>query len=133
MTVNQRISEVLTILGITQAAFCEKTGINRPTVNTVLKGINAPSFMVVESILRNFPNLNPNWLILGNGEIWINEFDNLNNQIITAKKSNGKKNQGSLETSNEKEFLQKIIMDKDSHIADLRRTIALLEKNLAKS
>ncbi|MEN9610829.1 MAG: hypothetical protein RLZZ628_1643 [Bacteroidota bacterium] len=133
MSVNQRISEIITILGMTQAAFSEKTGINRPTLSTVMKGTNAPSFMVVESILRNFPNLSPNWLILGEGEIWKNEseyLNNSNNKTIAIKNSNAKRHTSSLESINEKELLQKIITDKDSHIADLRRTIALLEKSL---
>jgi transcriptional regulator with XRE-family HTH domain len=50
--------------------FAEIIGVQRSSISHILSGRNKPSFDVIQSILVKFPKLNPDWLIVGNGEIY---------------------------------------------------------------
>jgi transcriptional regulator with XRE-family HTH domain len=45
-------------------------GITRSSMSHIINGRNNPSLDVMRKILENFPNINPEWLILGKGEMY---------------------------------------------------------------
>lgn len=69
-TVNQRIKIAIDSLKITQKAFSEVIGISEKVTSNVKKGKNPPNFLMIESIIRHFPQINARWLILGEGDMW---------------------------------------------------------------
>ncbi|PKP39530.1 MAG: hypothetical protein CVT98_01460 [Bacteroidetes bacterium HGW-Bacteroidetes-15] len=67
---NDRIQKLLTSEGIQPTKFAEIIGVQRSSISHILSGRNKPSFDVIQSILRKFPRLNSEWLIMGSGEMY---------------------------------------------------------------
>ena len=53
--------------GLKSSSFADKIGVNRSTVSHVLSGRNKPSVDFIEKMIRSFPDLNSNWLVVGDG------------------------------------------------------------------
>lgn len=68
--VAQRIATLIESLGMKTADFADKVGIQKSAVSHLIGGRNKPSFEVIGSMLQAFPELNPDWLILGKGDMW---------------------------------------------------------------
>lgn len=66
--IKDRIIEYLKINGITKQDFCKETGISY--ANMVGKSLKSElGGEQISSIFMKFPNINPDWLLLGKGEI----------------------------------------------------------------
>ena len=64
---HDRLRRFLEIEGLSPARFAEILGIQRSGVSHLLSGRNKPSFEFIEKLLGAYPDLNPEWLILGKG------------------------------------------------------------------
>lgn len=73
-TINQRIEALLDLLRLRQIELANGLELQRSTLNGIIKGRQKPSFKVIEGILKKYP-VNPEWLILGEGEPLINDQD----------------------------------------------------------
>lgn len=62
-----RIQQLRDHFGLTTRAFAIKCGINQPTLDRMLKGINALNLNCVSSILKTFPDVSAEWLMRGTG------------------------------------------------------------------
>ena len=60
-----RLSQFLKKEGFTLIRFAEMMDVGPSTVSHIISGRNKPGFDFIEKILRRFPHLNPDWLILG--------------------------------------------------------------------
>jgi len=66
--IKDRIIEYLKISGITKQDFCKETGISY--ANMVGKSLKSElGGEQISSIFMKFPNINPDWLLLGKGEM----------------------------------------------------------------
>src|SRR5690554_5028947 len=65
-----RIQILLDKESLQPSRFAEIIGVQRSSISHILSGRNNPSFDMIQSILKNFPQINPDWLILGEGEIY---------------------------------------------------------------
>lgn len=65
-----RLQKLLTKEGIAPTRFAEIVGVQRSSISHILSGRNKPSFDMVQSILAKFPKLNPDWLIMGTGDMY---------------------------------------------------------------
>lgn len=68
--VGERIELFISRYELTAASFAERVGIKPSAVTHFINKRNKPSFDVISAILRAYPRLNPDWLILGQGAIW---------------------------------------------------------------
>lgn len=59
--------------GILYTSFAEKIGISIQRLNTLFNGVRF-GFKVVEALMKEFPELNIRWLILGEGEMLSKEY-----------------------------------------------------------
>lgn len=50
-------------------------GISQPALKKIESNTNLPSFKLLFELLTNFPEINPEWLILGIGEMYKDEID----------------------------------------------------------
>lgn len=66
--INQRVVELLEVLNVTQSDMCRRIGLQRSTLNGIVKGRQKPSFKVVQAILRAYP-VRAEWLVMGEGNI----------------------------------------------------------------
>lgn len=62
-----RIQKIIDEQGISLNAFAQEIGVNRSTISHILTGRNKPSVEVLQKILKRFPSLSSDWLILGYG------------------------------------------------------------------
>jgi transcriptional regulator with XRE-family HTH domain len=65
-----RLQKLLTTEGLAPTKFAEVIGVQRSSISHILSGRNKPSFDVIQTILEKFPKLNPDWLLMGKGEMY---------------------------------------------------------------
>ncbi|MCD4737311.1 MAG: helix-turn-helix domain-containing protein [Bacteroidales bacterium] len=63
----KRIQKILDHNQLSSSGFAEKIGLQRSNVSHVLSGRNKPSLDFILKILNAFPEINPGWLLTGNG------------------------------------------------------------------
>lgn len=73
-----RLQLFLEMEQLSQSQFAEKMGIQRSGVTHLLSGRNKPSFDFIAKMLQTFPDLSPEWLILGKGKPYKDTTDNQN-------------------------------------------------------
>lgn len=55
---------------LTASRLAELLGIQPSGISHIMNGRNNPSLDFIQKILRRFPRINPDWLILGEGEMY---------------------------------------------------------------
>ncbi|UCG27456.1 MAG: helix-turn-helix transcriptional regulator [Bacteroidales bacterium] len=65
-----RILHFLQSEQLSSTQFADKIGVQRSSVSHILSGRNNPSYDFLRKILENFSTLNPEWLMLGTGEMY---------------------------------------------------------------
>jgi len=70
---NDRLQQFLTMENLSPAHFAEKLGIQRSGVSHLLSGRNKPSFEFLQRMMKAFPDVNYEWLILGKGRPYKND------------------------------------------------------------
>lgn len=84
---NERLKQFLTMEGLSPARFADVMGIQRSGISHLLSGRNKPSFEFLEKMLNAYPDINPEWLILGKGRPYKSERpipeDPENNDLFT--------------------------------------------------
>ncbi len=66
-----RIIQFIESEKITAAEFADNIGVQRSSVSHVLNGRNNPGFSFIQKILETYPKINSRWLLLGEGEMYI--------------------------------------------------------------
>ena len=71
MTINERIKQLRKSLGLSQAEFGKNIGVSRDVINNLDRSESAvePKPLMIEHICSVY-NVNPNWLIHGEGEMF---------------------------------------------------------------
>lgn len=77
-----RIEELKKHYGLSTRALAIKCGLNQPTLDRMLKGINALNLHCVISILESFPEISAEWLMRGVGEMINKTSANLGSEQI---------------------------------------------------
>lgn len=65
-----RIAKIIKKERLTSQQFAEIVEIQSSTISHILAGRNLPSCKIITNILEKFPNISPDWLLLGNGEMY---------------------------------------------------------------
>lgn len=61
--------------GLKSSQLAEMLGINPAGISHILAGRNKPGFDLLQKILRRFPRISPDWLLLDQGPMYRNESD----------------------------------------------------------
>lgn len=69
----ERIQKLLQEYNISSTHLADKLGVQRSSISHVMSGRNKPGFEFIQKLLKNYPEINPRWLILGKGPIYITE------------------------------------------------------------
>jgi transcriptional regulator with XRE-family HTH domain len=64
-----RLLKILNHLGYTATHFADELGVQRSGISHILSGRNQPSYDFIAKIMTKFPELDPEWLILGKGNM----------------------------------------------------------------
>ncbi len=70
--ISGRIHYILKHYNITAGEFAAKLGIQKSSVSHLLSGRNKPSFQFLTKLNKVFPEINLNWFISGEGDIYKN-------------------------------------------------------------
>lgn len=70
INMKERLSKIIASEGLTPSMLADKMGVQRSGISHILTGRNYPSFDFLQKLLENFPRLNAEWLILGQGVMY---------------------------------------------------------------
>lgn len=65
-----RFSALTEHLHLSKAALAETIGVSRSLITLILSNKSKPGFEVIEATLKSFPQVNSDWLIKGEGEMF---------------------------------------------------------------
>ena len=65
-----RINLILRAKNITARQFAEEIGVQPSGMSHIMSGRNNPSLEFVAKVLRRYPEIDANWLLLGRGEMY---------------------------------------------------------------
>ena len=71
----EKLQKLMASEQLTSSRFAELLGIQPSGVTHLLGGRNKPSFDLVQKILRRFPRINPDWLLLDSEQMYRTEVD----------------------------------------------------------
>lgn len=125
MGVKERLREYIKTLNVSEREFCRRIGVSSSYVNNIRQSIQPDK---MKAIGEKFPELNPMWLLTGDGEMMqgnnINRVSGNNNTAVAGN--------GNQVTTNDiaglielQKGYQEMIKEKDSQIA---RLISVIEK-----
>lgn len=69
-TVKERLKEFIKYLGISEREFCRRVGVGSAYIQSIRKSIMPDT---LQQIAIHFPQLNPIWLMMGDGEMLLPE------------------------------------------------------------
>lgn len=67
---NRRLQEFILAENISQSQFADSIGVARASISHILSGRNKPGFDFIVSMSKRYPNLNLEWLINGEGDMY---------------------------------------------------------------
>lgn len=148
MTVNQRIKELIKVVRISQSEFGRRIGQSRNNMSYILGSNKGVKSEILESICKAFPNVNPTWLLIGEGDMWkdpeaagkhvvISGTDNNQFNITQGggnikHSGNGGKNEDTELLRKEIEQLRQMLKEKDLRLEDKEELIQMYKKMLNK-
>jgi Helix-turn-helix. len=65
-----RLLKLLTTKQLSATKFAEIIGVQKSSISHIISGRNKPSFDFIEKVLQKYPEVNPEWLILGKGGMY---------------------------------------------------------------
>ncbi|TLX73670.1 helix-turn-helix domain-containing protein [Labilibacter sediminis] len=78
----QRLQTLLATEKIASSKFADILGVNRSSISHLLSGRNNPSLDFLQKVLVNFPHINPDWLLLGQGAMFRNDVEDKNIPVV---------------------------------------------------
>ena len=68
--INKRIIELMVRLGLHKASFARELDVSLPLITHITTGRNKPGLELLQRIMTRFEDINPDWLLLGKGEMY---------------------------------------------------------------
>jgi transcriptional regulator with XRE-family HTH domain len=62
-----RLLKILKQYNLTSSRFADELGVQRSGISHILSGRNQPSFDFLVKLMKQYPEINPDWLIMGSG------------------------------------------------------------------
>ncbi len=95
----EKLQHLIKSEGLTASRFAEILEIQPAGVSHILAGRNKPSFDLLQKILRRFPKINPDWLLLDSEQMYRdgwNDAENLTGGSAVTNSLDGTRNLGGL-------------------------------------
>lgn len=81
---NSRLLQFLNAENITQAQFADSIGVARASISHIISGRNKPSYEFISAMMKQYPQLNPEWLILGKGRMYNDSSSRQSATVLTG-------------------------------------------------
>lgn len=85
----QQLEKVKNQYGLKIVELADKLGLSRETTTNILRGRNVPKITFTYAFLKAFPEINPRWFFLGEGEMFapiVNPKTDLDSHLDLAQK-----------------------------------------------
>ena len=69
----EKLQQLMKSEGLTSSRMAEILGIQPSGISHILAGRNKPGFDLLQKILRRFPRVNPDWLLLDSEQMYRTE------------------------------------------------------------
>ncbi|MCF8335164.1 MAG: helix-turn-helix domain-containing protein [Bacteroidales bacterium] len=69
----ERLMEFLKAYNMTSTRLADEIGVQRSSISHILSGRNNPSYDFIHKFLQYYKDINPKWLILGEGSMYAKE------------------------------------------------------------
>ena len=66
----EKLLKLMNAEGLTASKLAELLGIRSSGISHIISGRNNPSFDLLQKILKRFPNINPDWLLLDSDQMY---------------------------------------------------------------
>jgi transcriptional regulator with XRE-family HTH domain len=63
----ERVLYLMEVYSLTPAEFAERVDVQRSSISHLMSRRNKPSLDFIQKVLNHFPEINPNWLVMGIG------------------------------------------------------------------
>lgn len=73
LEIKERIRKLMEREQLSPSRFADIVGIQRPMVSHILNGRNKPGVNVLSKILQAFPKVSSDWLLVGNGKMYMDD------------------------------------------------------------
>lgn len=67
--VNNRIMQIMREKNLNKNSLSKLLDLSQPALTKIEKNLNLPSFKLLFEIIQNFPDVNPEWLLTGDGKM----------------------------------------------------------------
>jgi len=74
-TITDRVKKIIEIKSLSPSQLADSISVNRSRLSHILTGRNNPSLDIVQNILNAYPDISPEWLIFGQGNIFRQQED----------------------------------------------------------
>ncbi|MCP2038585.1 helix-turn-helix transcriptional regulator [Chryseobacterium sp. HSC-36S06] len=81
MNLNERISKIISYSELSASEFADEIDVQRSNISHITSGRNKPSLDFLIKIKERFPELQWNWLIMGEGEM----IKNIEEEVVSEK------------------------------------------------
>ena len=79
----ERIRHILKEKNLSAVRLAEIMGVQPSSISHLISGRNKPNYDFITKLLRSFPEINPDWFLLGEGEM----FRNRKKEFLLSEKS----------------------------------------------
>lgn len=69
----ERLIEFLKAHNMTSTRLADEIGVQRSSISHIISGRNNPSYDFIHKFLKYYSEINPKWLILGEGSMYVKE------------------------------------------------------------
>jgi transcriptional regulator with XRE-family HTH domain len=129
MPVNYRFNELFKTLSFTPNSLSKELNVTQPTIKKLEKGETLPNAKVLIPLLERY-NVNINWLLGGQGEMFLENLEYNNEKGIDKKITQiGHYNNSNNSNTIENTFLKSKIELLEKSLKDKEKLISILEKN----
>ena len=77
MNDTERILEIIRVKNLNNIQFCSVTGISPASLSHITSNRSKPTLTILRNVINGFPDINPEWIMMGTGQMFRNPKQNL--------------------------------------------------------
>jgi plasmid maintenance system antidote protein VapI len=128
--IKDRILNILREENLSSSKFADILDVQRSSISHIISGRNKPSLDFIQKVLKNFPSISPDWLIIGKGEMYLKteqqEFDFDSPPVIENEKK-VEKNSDSIKIENNSSDSMNIVNNVLPKVKNIERIIVFFD------
>ena len=120
----EKLQQLMKSEGLTSSRMAEILGIQPSGISHILAGRNKPGFDLLQKILRRFPRVNPDWLLLDSEQMYRTENPESSSSTSGTDAGNSRTNVGLFGTEPEQRFFyRRLGRSIDTNDRERQRTV----------